>query len=84
MALAMARRLRRLGYQVALASNGPQAIQCALSFRPHVILTVSQELQPRYRFTPPGQAAHDERRAVGDGILQAYRSMGITTFRERQ
>jgi CheY-like chemotaxis protein len=38
MALAMARRLRRLGYQVVLASNGPQAIQCALSFRPHVIL----------------------------------------------
>jgi CheY-like chemotaxis protein len=37
-ALAVARRLRRLGYQVALASNGPQAIQRALSLCPHVIL----------------------------------------------
>jgi CheY-like chemotaxis protein len=37
-ALAIARRLGRLGYQVALASNGPQAIQRAHSLRPDVIL----------------------------------------------
>jgi CheY-like chemotaxis protein len=38
-ALDVARRLRRLGYQVvALASSGPQAIQYALSHRPHIVL----------------------------------------------
>jgi CheY-like chemotaxis protein len=38
-ALAVARQLRRLGYQVvALARNGPQAIQHALSHHPHVVL----------------------------------------------
>lgn len=38
-ALDLARRLRRLGYQViAMARNGPQAIQHALSLHPHVVL----------------------------------------------
>jgi CheY-like chemotaxis protein len=38
-ALDMARRLRRLGYQiVAVASSGPQAIEHALARRPHVVL----------------------------------------------
>jgi len=38
-ALDVARQLRRLGYEVvALATNGPQAIERALSLRPHVVL----------------------------------------------
>jgi CheY-like chemotaxis protein len=38
-ALALARQLRRLGYQVvALASSGPQAIEYALSHHPQVVL----------------------------------------------
>jgi CheY-like chemotaxis protein len=38
-ALDVARRLRRLGYQVvALARCGPQAIESALALRPHVVL----------------------------------------------
>jgi CheY-like chemotaxis protein len=38
-ALDMARRLRRLGYQVvAVASSGPQAIECALTRDPDVVL----------------------------------------------
>jgi CheY-like chemotaxis protein len=38
-ALDLARQLRRLGYQVvALARSGSQAIQHALSHRPHVVL----------------------------------------------
>ena len=38
-ALALARQLRRLGYQVvALAHNGPQAIERALALRPQVVL----------------------------------------------
>jgi CheY-like chemotaxis protein len=38
-ALDLAQRLRRLGYQViAMACNGSQAIQHALTLRPHVVL----------------------------------------------
>jgi CheY-like chemotaxis protein len=38
-ALALARQLRRLGYEVvALASSGPQAIECALTRGPDVVL----------------------------------------------
>ncbi len=38
-ALALARQLRRLGYEVvALASSGPQAIECALTRGPAVVL----------------------------------------------
>jgi len=38
-ALHLAKRLRSLGYQVvALASNGPRAIEHALARRPHVVL----------------------------------------------
>ena len=41
-ALAVARQLRRLGYQVvALARSGPQAIQHALSLRPQVVSWIS-------------------------------------------
>jgi len=38
-ALSVTRQLRRLGYEVvAMARSGPQAIQHALSHRPHVVL----------------------------------------------